>query len=100
MTIEITSMQITDRNLGTVRMTGVDVSEERLQYFERYRDDGFEKELVYSWQTTDPKQFYALRQWMKKQKAATEAATFGEAMKKIIGTVTDSPAGRFRVWEE
>jgi hypothetical protein len=40
-------MKITDRALGTVRMTATDCSEERAQYLERYRDDGFEKELVY-----------------------------------------------------
>ena len=54
MTIEITSMKITDRALGTVRMTATDCSEERAQYLERYRDDGFEKELVYEWNTKDP----------------------------------------------
>lgn len=58
MTIEITSMKITDRALGTVRMTATDCSEERAQYLERYRDDGFEKELVYEWNTKDPTQQY------------------------------------------
>ena len=68
MTIEITSMKITDRALGTVRMTATDCSEERAQYLERYRDDGFEKELVYEWNTKDPTQQYWFRWWLKRQK--------------------------------
>ena len=64
MTIEITSMKITDRALGTVRMTATDCSEERAQYLERYRDDGFEKELVYEWNTKDPTQQYWFNWWL------------------------------------
>ena len=99
MTIEITDMRITDRELGTVRMTAIDCSEEHAQYFDRYRDDGFEKELVYEWQTKDSQQFYWLRRWLKKQRATQNAKTFGEAMEKVVGTIVDSPSGRYRVWE-
>lgn len=74
MTIEITSMKITDRALGTVRMTATDCSEERAQYLERYRDDGFEKELVYEWNTKDPTQQY----WFRRKAAghADERTTY------------------------
>ena len=99
MTIKITSMKITDRALGTVRMTATDCSEEHAQYLERYRDDGFEKELVYEWNTKDPTQQYWFRWWLKRQKATKDAKTFGEAMEKVIGTIVDSPSNRYRVWE-
>ena len=99
MTVEIISIQITDRENGTVRMTAKDVSEERLQFFERCRDDGFEEEVVYEWHTKDSRQFYALRRWLKLQKATDSARTFGEAMEMVIGTITDSPAGKYRVWD-
>ena len=99
MTIEITDIRITDRELGTVRMTAIDCSEEHAQYFERYRDDGFEKEVIYEWNTKDSKQFYWFRWWLKHQKATKDAKTCGEAMKKVVGSIVESPSGRYRVWE-
>ena len=97
MTIEILSMEIADKH-GLVRMTATDISEERLMYMER-RDDGFEKELVYEWDTADKYQFLALRRWLKKQKATKGKATYGEALHAVVGTVTSSPSGQYRVWD-
>ena len=51
MTIEIIDIRITDRENGTVQCVCKDVSEERLQFFERYRDEGFEAESTYEWNT-------------------------------------------------
>ena len=99
MTIEIISMQITDRERGAVRMIARDVSEERLQFLERVRDDGFEEEVIYEWKTKDSRQFYALRCWLKAQKATRETKTFGQAMTSVIGTITQSPAGKYRIWD-
>ena len=99
MTIEITDMRITNRELGTVRMTAIDCSEEHAQYFERYRDDGFEKEVIYEWNTKDNKQFYWLWKWLKAQKATAQSKTVGEAFTSLVGTICESPSGRYRVWE-
>ena len=99
MTIEVMDIRITDRQNGTVRMTARDVSEEHLQYLERYRDDGFESEIEYEWVTADTRQMMALRRWLKNQKATQTAKTYGEALQAVIGIMTQSPSGRYRVWE-
>lgn len=44
MTIEITSVKLSH---GVVTITAIDCSEEHLQYMERCRDDGFEKQLEF-----------------------------------------------------
>ena len=49
MTIEITSAKLSH---GVVTITAIDCSEEHLQYMERYRDDGFEKQLEFVFDTT------------------------------------------------
>ena len=51
MTIEITSVKLSH---GVVTIKAIDCSEEHLQYMERCRDDGFEKQLefVFDFQTT------------------------------------------------
>ena len=99
MTIEVIDIRITDRADGTVTMKALDCSEENLQYFERYRDDGFEKELTYEWHTRDSRQFLALKKWLKSNRVTQDAKTFGEAMAAVTGRVTQSPSGRYRVWE-
>ena len=99
MTIEIIDIRITDRENGTVQCVCKDVSEERLQFFERYRDDVFEEEITFEWNTKQSKDFYALRRWLKQQKATNMAKTFGEAMEKVIGTICESPSNKYRVWE-
>ena len=92
-------MSITDRVDGTVRLTARDVSEERLQFLERTRNDGAEKEVVFEWHTRDARQFRAMRRWLKQQSATREARTFGEAMLVVAGIITESPAKKYRVWE-
>ena len=99
MTIEVIDIRITDRENGTVTMIARDVSEENLMRFERYRDDGFEKELEYQWNTRDNRQFLALRKWLKSQKVTQNAATFGQAMAAVTGRILPSPSGKYRVWE-
>lgn len=42
---------------GVVTITVIDCSEEHLQYMERYRDDGFEKQLEFVFDTTSRQQF-------------------------------------------
>ena len=75
---------------GVVTITVIDCSEEHLQYMERYRDDGFEKQLEFVFDTTSRQQFPYFRKWMKEQKAAKQAITWGDALSAIIGTVTTS----------
>ena len=99
MTIEVLDMRIIDKKSGLVRLIARDVSEEHLQYLERYRDDGFEEDLTYEWFTQDQKQFNAMKRWLKMQKATNTAKTFGEAMRAVEGIITQSPAGKYRVWE-
>ena len=98
MTIEIISMEIVKNTRGLVRMTALDISEERMMYMER-RDDGFESELTYEWDTADHYQRTALKRFLKKQKASQGKQTWGEVLKAVEGTVTESPSGRYRVWE-
>ena len=99
MTIEVIDIRITDREAGTVRMVARDVSEENLQYFEPYRDDGFEKEFTYEWNTRDSRQFLAFKKWLKSNRVTQNAQTFGEAMAAVTGRILSSPSGRYRVWE-
>lgn len=98
MTIEIISMEIVKNTRGLVRMTALDISEERMMYMER-RDDGFESELTYEWDTADHYQRNALKKFLKKQNASKGKKTWGEVLKAVEGTVTESPSGRYRVWE-
>ena len=99
MTIEVLDMRIIDKKSGLVRLIARDVSEEHLQYLERYRDDGFEEDLTFEWFTQDQRQFNAMKKWLKMQKATNSSKTFGEAMRAVEGIITQSPAGRYRVWE-
>lgn len=95
MTIEITSVKLSS---GIVTITAVDCSEEHLQYMERYRDDGFEKQMKFVFDTTSRHQFPDFRKWMREQKAAKQAMTWGEALEAIVGTVT-TINGKYRVWD-
>ena len=98
MTIEVIEMTIIDRMNGTVRMTAKNISEERIQFLERTRDDGFEEEVMFEWNTKDERQFRAMRKWLKQQKVTQSAKTFGEAMSFVSGITTESPAKKYRVW--
>ena len=86
MTIEVTSTSICS---GIVRIYGIDCSEENLQRMERIRDDGTEREVVFVFDTkNDQKYFEYLSCWLHRQKITKESATYGEALKKIIGIIT------------
>ena len=99
MTIEITDIRVVDRGLGTVRLTAINVSEENLQRFERYRDDGIEQEICFEWNTKDSRQFYALRRWLKSQKALQDCKTYKDVFSEIVGLIVESPSYKYRVYE-
>ena len=95
MTIEVVSISITNK---IVTITALDVSEEHLQWIERSRNDGFEKEVEYSFDTKDPVQRKYLYYFLKNQKAARNSETWGEAIRSIVGTISQSPVSKYRVW--
>ena len=95
MTIEVVSISITNK---IVTITALDVSEEHLQWIERLRNDDFEKEVEYSFDTRDPVQRKYLYYFLKNQKAARNSETWGEAIRSIVGTIIQSPVSKYRVW--
>ena len=95
MTIEVVSISITNK---IVTITALDVSEEHLRWIERSRNDGFEKEVEYSFDTKDPVQRKYLYYFLKDQKAARNSETWGEAIRSIVGTIIQSPVSKYRVW--
>ena len=95
MTVEIIAANIRD---SIVTITALDVSEEHLQWIERTRNDGFEKEIEYAFDTKNPEHRKYLYRFLKRQKAATNSSTWGEAIRSIIGTIIQSPSGTYRVW--
>lgn len=95
MMIEITAVSI--RN-AVVTIDGIDISEENLQRMERIRDDGFEKQVVFVFDTHDPEAQHYLYRWLKRQKATQGCKTWGLALNAITGThVTISQ--KYRSWE-
>ena len=95
MDIEITSAEIRD---GIVTITGIDVSEENLRRMERMRDDGAEMEVKFCFDSREPKELKYLHDWLKRQKAVRNRKTWGEALNRIIGTIT--VIGRkYRSWD-
>jgi len=97
-TIEIIGTSITTDHV--VQLICQDVSDEHLQYLERVRDDLPQEDIVYEYDTSDPKQFWALRSWLKKQKATQkpDIKTWGQALNAVIGTVVEAPRWR-RTWD-
>ena len=91
MTIEITEVTLKDR---IIRIHAVDVSEEHLQRMERMRDDTFQRELEFAFDTRNTKEFQYIRTWLKRQKATRGAETWGDAMSAVIGTIT-SISGKY-----
>ena len=91
MTIEITSTDITNR---IVTINATDVSEEHLQRMERTRDDGFERELTFSFDLCARTENIYLYRFLHRQKAvkdilaAGEHLTLKEALQATVGTVT------------
>ena len=94
MTIEITSATIND---GYITIYGIDVSEENLQRMERVRDDGFERELEFLFDTRTKDVDY-IYNWLKRRKSK-EAATWGEAVRSTVGKITTISA-KYRVCDE
>ena len=95
MVIEIISTCITN---GVVEITAADVSEEHLQYMERTRMDEI-REVKYLFDTHDAAAFKFLRWFLKNQKSCRSAATYGEALARIQGTIVNSPSNKYRVWD-
>lgn len=95
MTVEITSVTL---DQGMVMLSAVDCSEEHLQKLERTRDDGFAKEMEFFFDTHVEKDYRYLYRWLKRQKAARQAETWGDALRSVRGTIT-TISGAYRVRE-
>lgn len=93
--IEITAVSISK---GIVNIEAIDVSEENLQKLERTRDDGFEKEVSFVFDTHDQEAQTYLYQWLRRQKSTKGCKTWGMALNAVVGThVTISQ--KYRSWE-
>jgi hypothetical protein len=96
MLIEITGTAL---DQGVAHIYGVDVSEENLQRIERLRtDDSFDQEIDFVFDTKDKKTFTYFSKWLHSQKVAENAATYGDAIRSTIGTITNI-SGKYRSWE-
>lgn len=85
MTVEIISTSLVN---GICTITAIDCSEENLQRIERMRDDGFEQEVIFIFDTTVKSQCTYICKWLKAQKATIGCKTYGEALHSVCGTVT------------
>lgn len=86
MTIEIEEVTVKD---GIVRITALNCSEENLQKLERLRDDCYQKELQFVFDTRNNKSdCIYLTYWLHHQKVSAGCKTYGEAFYRIRGTVT------------
>lgn len=94
MTVEITGTTVKN---GIVTITAIDVSEEHLQRMERTRDDGFEKELAFLFDTHQKQVYKYLYGWLKRQKSTRGCTNWGEALASVTGTVTTISA-KYRDW--
>lgn len=94
MDVEILSVEV---NKGIVYFYCNDVSDENLCRLERMRDDAAVEEVVFSFDTHDPKAFQILRAWLHNQKITKGSATWGEALQSVVGTITVLPK-KFREW--
>jgi len=91
MTIEIISVSVSQ---GVVTIQAIDCSDENLQRMQRTRDDGFEKEISFIFDTRRKSDYEYLRKWLHQQKATKGAKTWGDALHSIYGTVT-TISGKF-----
>lgn len=91
-------VEITDAFLqnGIASIVCTDCSEEHLQWVERYRADDTPRELLYLFDTKDPATASYLRTYLKRQKVTRTSKTYGEALRAIIGTITQSPKNQYR----
>lgn len=94
MDVEILSVEI---KKGIVYFYCNDVSDENLRHLERMRDDATEEEVVFSFDTHNPKAFQILRAWLHQQKRTKDSKTWGEALQSVVGTITVLPK-KFREW--
>lgn len=94
MDVEILSVEI---NKGIVSFYCINVSDENLRRMERMRDDATEEEVVFNFDTHNPKAFQILRAWLHQQKRTKDSKTWGEALQSVVGTITVLPSG-FREW--
>ena len=95
MDVEILSVEL---NKGIVYFYCNDISDENLRRLERMRDDATEEEVVFSFDTHDPKALKILRAWLLNQKITQGSTTWGEALQSVVGTVTVLPK-KFREWK-
>ena len=93
MRIEITGVSLVN---GVVTISAADVSEENLQRMERTRSEEL-RELEYQFDTKHKPALDYLNRYMHRQKAAKGSKTWGDALRAIIGTVTESPLKIYRV---
>lgn len=91
MTVEITSATLRE---GVVTITANDVSEEHLQWLERTRQDE-EREVVFIFDTRNPRALNYLHRWMRGQKATKGCRTWGEALQSVCGRITEL-SGRYQ----
>jgi len=85
---------------GIVTISCIDCSEEHLQWIERTRDDGIEREFDLVIDSKDTKAFKSLRRWMRKQSCTGGKTTWGAALNALRGTITDTYGiGKYRVWD-
>ena len=96
MTITITAAYSRDK---VVYIEGTDTSEEQLIRLERGREDRDPKIITYCIDSTTPRHCRYISKWLKRQKATQGAKTYGEAVRAVVGTVTQSPRSMYRVWE-
>lgn len=93
--IEITAVSLSK---GIVTIEAIDISEENLQKLERTRDDGFEKEVKFEFDTHDPEVQTYLYYWLKRQKSTKGCETWGMALQAVLGTHV-SISQKYRSWE-
>lgn len=93
MTVEITSATIHNK---IVEIEAIDVSEEHLQRIERTRDDGFERELLFTFDLCNRWQNSYLYRFLHQQKRVMEKnpSLLIDALQYTVGTVT-SISGKY-----
>ena len=97
MTIEITAASI---NNHVVEIQAIDISEEHLQRIERTRDDGFERELLFTFDLRNKEQNIYIYRFLHHQKRVQEKhpSLLIDALQCTVGTVT-SMSGKFLNYE-
>ena len=100
MTVEIVGYSIVKREnqKNAVRIYCIDVSEEHLQHIERSRLDENPREMVFEF--GDDQAYSYLYRRLSKMEQTREAKTWGEALSRIVGTVSGTCFQfKYRVYE-